>query len=122
MITLYLSENGLQSCVGSEKWAEILGYLQRAGVHATRRQIRQVCGYWFIELAGDRHLAALKAAHAGIPRLNYRDLAHLSIRLLSRRFGQRWIVKDRRQLNVDERARQAAARREIRQLELRRGL
>lgn len=122
MLTLYVSEDGLKSCLGSEKWAEILDYLTSVGVHASRRQLRQTCGYFFIELAGDRHLAALKAAPRSIPRLNFRDLAHLTVRLLGRRFGQKWTVKDRRHLTVDERARHVAARREIRQLETRRGL
>lgn len=122
MIRIYLAKSELESCVGSEKWAEIIDYLAKAGVPASRKMLKQTCGYWWIELKGDRHLAAMKHAHGGIPRLNYRDLAFLSIRLLGDRLGERWKVKDRRILNRDERARRAAAAREIRILETRRAL
>lgn len=122
MLRLYLSETGLHSCLGSEKRIEVLDFLEKAGARTTPRQLRQTCGYWWVELRGDRHLAAMKAAHGGIPRLNYRDLAFLSIRLLGGRLGQRWKVKDTRSLNESERARSDAARREIRTLETRRAL
>lgn len=122
MLTIYLSAAGTESVLGSEKWAEILEHLQRAGIKATRRHLKQMNGYYTVDLRGDRHLAMLKVAHGGIPRLNYRDLAFLSVRLLGSRLGERWKVKDARNLNDNEHARRSAARREIRQLEIRRTL
>jgi hypothetical protein len=84
MLRFYVSETGRHSCLGSERWPEIVDHLEKAGIRATRKMLRQTCGYWWIQLKGDRHLAAMKHAHGGIGRFTYRDLTLLSMELLGR--------------------------------------
>lgn len=87
MIRLYLSETGRHSCVGSEKRSEVLEFLEGAGVRASHKMLRQTCGYWWIQVKGDRHFQVMKSAHGGIPRLTYRDLTLLSLNLLGKHLG-----------------------------------